>query len=86
MKLTEMKNIGKTMQDKLFTIGISSKEELVALGSKEVFSRLKSEFPEVCLVHLYTLQAAIDNVEFNKLPEDTKKELKEFSDTLHENS
>ncbi len=36
----------------------------------------------MCLVHLYTLEGAIHNIELNSLSEDTKKELKEFSDFL----
>jgi len=31
---------------------------------------------------LYALEGAVRNVEFNSLPEDRKKELKEFSDFL----
>ena len=36
-----------------------------------------------CLVHLYALEGAIMNVEFNSLSEDKKKELKAFSDFLN---
>ena len=36
----------------------------------------------MCLVHLYALEGAIENVEFNALSENRKKELKEFSDFL----
>ena len=36
----------------------------------------------VCLVHLYALEGGISNTEFNCLPEEKKKELKEFSDFL----
>jgi len=43
---------------------------------------LKEKYPKVCLVHLYALEGAIQNMEFNRLPEETKKELKEFSDFL----
>lgn len=43
---------------------------------------LKQKYPNVCLVHLYTLERAIHDTEFNRLSEDTKKELKEFSDFL----
>ena len=31
-------------------------------------------------MHLYALQGAIDNIEFNQLSEETKRNLKEFSD------
>lgn len=81
-ELTSMKNIGKEMANKLTTIGINSPEKLIELGSKQAFVKLKATYPQVCLVHLYTLEGAINNIEFNNLSEDKKKELKEFSDFL----
>ena len=82
MELTEMKNIGTKIKQKLNFIGINTSEDLMELGSKEVFLRMKDAYPEVCLVHLYTLQGAIDNLDYNKLPQDTKDDLKAFSDAL----
>lgn len=79
-ELTSMKNIGKELERKLKIIGINSAEDLKKFGSKETFFQLKQRFPEVCLVHLYTLEGAITDTDFNKLSEETKKDLKEFSD------
>ncbi len=79
-ELISMKNIWKELERKLKTIGIKSAEDLKQLGSKETFFRLKKRFPEVCLVHLYTLEGAITNTNFNELSEETKKDLKAFSD------
>lgn len=81
-ELTDMMNIGKEMAKKLKTVGIDSSEKLIQTGSKQAFLQLKQEYPDVCLVHLYTLEGAITNVEFNCLSEEKKKELKEFSDFL----
>ena len=80
--LTSMMNIGKEMEKKLTAIGIDSPEKLIALGSKQAFVKLKQAYPNVCLVHLYTLEGAICNTEYNCLSEEKKKELKEFSDFL----
>lgn len=79
-ELTSMKNIGKELERKLKTVGINSAEDLKKIGSKEAFFQLKMRFPEVCLVHLYTLEGAITHTDFNKLSDETKKDLKEFSD------
>ena len=81
-ELTNMMNIGKEMAKKLKTVGIDSSEKLIQTGSKQAFLQLRQEYPNVCLVHLYTLEGAITNVEFNCLSEEKKKELKEFSDFL----
>lgn len=80
--LTTMMNIGKEMANKLESVGIGSPEELVRLGSEQSFLKLKEVYPQVCLVHLYALEGAVCNQEFNSLPESRKKELKEFSDFL----
>ena len=80
-ELTSMRNIGREMEKKLKSVGIGSAEELRQAGSKEVFVRLKAAYPKVCLVHLYTLQGAIDGIDYHLLPEETKSELKEFGDS-----
>ena len=70
--LTEMLNIGKEMASKLKSVGIDCAEDLIEVGAREAFARLKAQYPNVCLVHLYTLEGAIQNVEFNSLSEKTK--------------
>lgn len=80
--LTTMINIGKEMASKLKSVDINTAEELIEVGSKEAFFRLKTKYPQVCLVHLYTLEGAVQNVEFNCLSEETKANLKKFSDSL----
>lgn len=82
MELTQLRNIGEEMQRKLHSIGVMTAEDLKQAGSKQTFHRLKAAYPSVCLVHLYVLQGAIDGVDYAKLPERTKAELKEFSDQL----
>ena len=79
-ELISMMNIGKEMAGKLDSVGIGSAEELVHSGAEQAFLKLKERYPNVCLVHLYALEGAVRNVEFNSLPEERKKELKEFSD------
>ena len=70
------------MEKKLKSIGIGSAEELIQTGSREAFFRLKMRFPNVCLVHLYTLEGAITHTDYNQLPEKVRRDLKSFSDGL----
>ena len=79
-ELTSMMNIGTEMARKLDSVGIGSAEELVRLGAEQAFLKVKERYPNVCLVHLYALEGAVCNVEFNSLSEGRKRELKEFSD------
>lgn len=81
-KLESMMNIGKEMKIKLMSVGIYSAEDLVKTGSKEAFYLLKERYPNICLVHLYTLQGAIDNIEYNQLSNKIKCDLKKYSDRL----
>ena len=81
-ELTSMMNIGSEMARKLKAVGIGTPEKLIETGSKEAFFKLKETYPNVCLVHLYTLEGAISNTEYNALSEEKKKELKKFSDSL----
>lgn len=80
--LTAMKNIGREMSRKLTAVGIRSPEELAAAGAKDAFFRLKTLYPNVCLVHLYVLEGAIRDVEYNRLPDGVREDLKAFSDYL----
>lgn len=70
------------MAGKLTAVGIDSPERLMEAGAKQAFVKLKEAYPNVCLVHLYALEGAVQNMEFNALSEETKKDLKEFSDFL----
>lgn len=80
--LTLMMNIGNEMARKLKAVGIDNSERLIETGSKEAFFKLKETYPNVCLVHLYVLEGAISNTEYNALSDEKKKELKKFSDSL----
>ncbi len=72
-ELTSMMNIGSEMAKKLTAVGIDSPEKLIETGSKQAFFKLKEAYLSVCLVHLYALESATCNTEFNSLSEDTKK-------------
>lgn len=80
--LCAMRNIGKEMERKLNAVGIFSPEELSNIGSKGAFHKLKAKYSNVCLVHLYILQAAIDDIDMSQLPTPVRAELKHFSDSI----
>lgn len=81
-ELISLMNIGKEMARKLDAVGIRSAEELIRCGPEQAFLRLKERYPNVCLVHLYALEGAVCDMEYHRLAEGRKKELKEFSDFL----
>ena len=54
----------------------------MAVGSREAYRRLKARYPNVCLVHLYCLEGAVTQTEYNCLAKETRADLKAFSDSL----
>lgn len=81
-ELTSMMNIGREMARKLTAVGVDSAEKLRETGSKQAFFQLKTLYPNVCLVHLYALEGAVQHRSYDNLSEDTKRDLKAFSDAL----
>ena len=81
-ELNTLRNIGEEIELKLKSVDISTAEELMRIGSREAFFRLKLRYPSVCLVHLQALEGAVSGMEYNHLPEDVKQSLKECSDSL----
>lgn len=81
-ELSSMMNLGKEMERKLRSVGVTCAEELMAVGAKEAYRRLKALYPKVCLVHLYCLEGAVTQTEYNCLTKEKRSELKVFSDSL----
>ena len=81
-ELTSLMNIGKVIEKRLKSVDISTAEELKKVGSKEAFTRIKLRYPNICLVHLYSLEGAILGVKYHQLPEDTKQSLKDYSNSF----
>ena len=81
-ELTSLRNIGKELEKKLKSIDITTTEELRNIGSEDAFFKLKLCYPNVCLVHLYCLEGAVTDTDYNQLQNDVKQRLKEFSDHL----
>lgn len=69
---------GKTMERKLYSVGIHSAEELKQIGSKQAVFRLKAQYPNTCVVILYYLEAAIQGVDIKQLSATCKSELKSY--------
>lgn len=70
--------LGKTMEKKLRSVGVHSAEELKSVGSKQAVFRLKTQYPNTCVVIAYYLEAAIRGVGIKELDSDTKAELKTY--------
>ncbi|GKX30101.1 competence protein TfoX [Vallitalea longa] len=81
MKLSELPNIGKTLEKELNDIGIQTAEDLKETGSIEAIIRLNVH-GDTCCNKLYALEGAIREVRWHHLPKDVRLQLKSEYDKL----
>lgn len=77
-ELSNLPNIGKTVEEQLNQVGINSYEQLKAIGSKQAWLRIKAIDDSACINRLYALEGAIMQMSKNQLSPVLKAELKEF--------
>ena len=81
--LSSLPNVGKVLENNLNAIGVHTAEQLVNMGSKEAFLRIRLEVDDgACLHMLYGIQGAIENIRDIGLSEHTKQDLREFYNSL----
>lgn len=81
-ELHELPNIGTVAERKLRQAGVETPEQLAEIGSREAFMRLKLLDPGACLHMLYALEGAVRGIRKNQLSDQTKRELKDFFQSL----
>ena len=77
-ELSKLPNIGKVVEKQLNDVGISTVDELINIGSKEAWLRIKEVDESACLNRLMALEGAIQNIRWHDLSEEDKKNLKDF--------
>ena len=78
MKLNELPNIGKTLEQRLTEAGITSPKQLKETGAENAFLRLTVEDKSACYNMLCALEGAIQGIRWHQLSKERKNELKEF--------
>lgn len=81
-RLSDMPNIGKELERQLNEVGVNTPDQLIKLGSKEAFLRIKSMDSSACINRLYALEGAVQNIRWHYLPQEIKNELKSFYTSL----
>ncbi len=77
--LTDLPNIGKTLERKLNSVGIKTEQELKAIGSRKAIIKIASiKNSDVCINMLYALEGAIQGIRWHGLSAKKKQELKDF--------
>ena len=77
-KLSKLPNIGKVLEKQLNDVGINTDEDLIDLGSKEAWLKIKEVDDSACLNRLMALEGAIQNIRWHDLSQEDKDNLREF--------
>lgn len=77
-KLSDLHNIGKTLEQKLNQVGINSVEDLYNAGSEQSLIRIRDIDDSACFNMLCALEGAIQGIRWHKLSDERKEELKSF--------
>lgn len=77
-RLVDLPNIGRTVAERLASVGIQTPEQLAAVGPVEAYRRLKAAVGDEALpicYYLYSLEGALQGVHWDALPLETKDRL-----------
>lgn len=77
-ELAKLPNIGKTVEEQLLQVGISSADELKAVGAKVAWLKIQAIDESACIHRLMALEGAIQGVKKTMLSDEVKADLKEF--------
>ena len=77
-ELSKLPNIGKVVEEQLNEVGINTVDELIDIGSKEAWLKIKEVDDSACINRLIALEGAIQNIRWHDLSEDDKNNLKNF--------
>ncbi|WP_302760232.1 TfoX/Sxy family protein [Christensenella hongkongensis] len=77
-ELSKLPNIGPVVEEQLHQAGIKTAEELRKTGSRDAWLKIKAIDPSACYNMLCGLEGALRGIRWHNLPDETKKELKDF--------
>ena len=80
--LSMLPNIGKSVEQQLNEVGIKTIKQLIEIGSKQAWLRIKGIDSSACINRLYALEGAIQGIRWHSLSQEVKSELKEFYNTF----
>ena len=77
-ELSKLPNIGKVLEKQLNDVGINTIDDLINLGSKETWLKIKEIDDSACLNRLMALEGAIQNIRWHNLSEEDTDNLRNF--------
>ena len=77
-ELSKLPNLGKELERQLNEVGITTADQLIALGAQQAWLKIRAVDPSACIHRLYALEGAIQGIKKSELSPDKKAELKDF--------
>lgn len=77
-ELSKLPNIGKVVEEQLNEVGINTVDDLIDIGSKEAWLKIKEIDGSACINRLMALEWAIRNIRWHDLSDGDKNNLKNF--------
>ena len=77
-ELSKLPNIGNVLEKQLNDVGINTIDDLINLGSKEAWLKIKEIDDSACLNRLMALEGAIQNIRWHNLSDEDKDNLRDF--------
>ena len=77
-ELSKLPNIGNVLEKQLNDVGIKTIDDLINLGSKEAWLKIKEIDDSACLNRLMALEGAIQNIRWHNLSDEDKDNLRDF--------
>lgn len=77
-ELSKLVNIGKEVERQLNEVGITTTEQLMTIGSKQAWLKIKAIDDSACINRLLGLEGAIQGIRKTLLSDEVKQDLREF--------
>ena len=77
-ELSKLPNIGKVLEEQLNDVGINTVDDLIDIGSKEAWLKIKEVDESACINRLMALEGALQNIRWHDLSDEDKRNLKDF--------
>ena len=77
-ELAKLPNIGKTVEEQLNQVGITTAKELEKIGAEAAWLKIQGIDESACIHRLMALEGAIQGVKKTMLSDETKADLKNF--------
>lgn len=82
MEIQDLKNLGKVSKQRLNSIGIYTRNDIVDKGIVPIYCTLKKKYGSINPVMMYALFGALENIHWSEVPKEIQQKMKEKAQKL----